>query len=159
MHVGAQNCIHFGFGMALVLNRTPTRNCAYDASVYDGVYFWARSGQNLVTAEFQIGTRSVNPLDQGGDGTCEPHCWDRHLALVELTPVWKQYSVRWADLKQRCFGKPVRFETKQILSITLSAPPTPRNFREIWIDQVAFFKGTPPRSPFESDSERLLSTP
>ncbi len=155
MHVGAHDCFTYGFGIVLTLNRVSIFNCAYDASRYDGVYFWARSGQSPVTALFEVATRQTEPLSFGGDGSCEPHCWDTHSVYVELTPVWKQYSAYWTDLRQRGFGeKPVPFDAKQIAAIHLSTSATPRNFREIWIDQVAFFKGAAPPSPFPDESRR-----
>jgi hypothetical protein len=147
MHIAARDCKDWGFGLGFALNEVAGR-CAYDATVYDGVSFRARSGMSAVSAKFTVGTIQTQPLEYGGDGTCEsaPNagCWDSFSVAVEVTPEWKVYSYRWADLAQQGFGKPVPFEVKQITSLTLSSGAKPTTSRELWLDDVRFFKGTPP---------------
>jgi hypothetical protein len=153
MHLGAHDCGPYGFGLGFALNDV-TGRCGYDASVYDGVYFWGRSGKDAVTARFKVGTRQTQPREYGGDGTCDdevpPKCWDQPSAAIELGSDWKQYALRWADLKQSGWGKEVAFDPKQLTSLVLSTSTIPAAFREIWIDQVGFFKGDPPPSPFSN---------
>jgi hypothetical protein len=152
MHVGAHDCGPYGFGLGFALNDVAGR-CAYDAHVYDGVYFWGRSGKDPVTARFKVGTRQTQPINFGGDGTCEPRpgtaCWDQPSVAIELTHDWQQYAIRWSDLKQSGWGKQIEFDPKLITSLVVSTSTIPADFREIWIDQVGFFKGQPPPSPFD----------
>jgi len=151
MHIGAHDCGPYGFGLGFALNDVDGR-CAYDSHVYDGVYFWGRSGKDAVTARLKVGTRQTQPLNFGGDGTCEPQpkmaCWDQPSVAIELTRDWQQYAVRWSDLKQAGWGKQVEFDPKQITSLVVSTSTIPADLREIWVDQVGFFKGQPPPSPF-----------
>jgi hypothetical protein len=151
MHVAASECTGFGFGLGFPLNEARGR-CAYDASVYDGVYFWGRSGSEAVSARFSVGTRQTQPFDYGGDGSCEAKklgsCWDQYSVAIQLTSQWRQYAFTWAELGQMGWGTTMPFDLKQITSLSLSAPPTPTTERELWLDQIGFFKGSPPNSPF-----------
>jgi hypothetical protein len=156
MHIGAHDCGAYGFGLGFALNDVAGR-CAYDAHAYDGVYFWGRSGKDAVSARFKVGTRQTQPMNFGGDGTCgsEPGmaCWDQPSAGIDLTRDWQQYAFRWSDLKQSGWGRQIEFDPTQITSLIVSTTTIPADFREIWIDQVGFFKGQPPPSPYAASSE------
>jgi hypothetical protein len=151
LHVAAYDCRNWGFGLGFALNGAAGR-CAYDASVYDGISFWARSGGLDVTARFTVGTRQTQPFAYGGDGSCEAAgnrgCWDQYSAPIALTPDWRQYALSWADLHFPSSGPAVPFDVKQLTSIALSTTAEPTIVREIWLDQVSFFKGKPAASPF-----------
>jgi hypothetical protein len=124
-------------------------SCGYDASAYDGIYFWAKAdgtsvGKNLM---FNVQTLQVIPGDQGGDGTCTT-CFDAHFVQLPLSGEWAQYAVLWKDLKQGTFGVPkVDFKQASIGRIAFNVSNTDMP-ADIWIDQVGFFKGAPPASPF-----------
>jgi hypothetical protein len=151
LHVAAYDCRTWGFGLGFALNGAAGR-CAYDASVYDGISFWARSGGLDVTARLTVGTRQTQPFAYGGDGSCEAAgnrgCWDQYSVPIALTPDWRQYALSWADLRFPSSGKAVPFDIKQLTSIALSTTAEPTIVREIWLDQVSFFKGKPAASPF-----------
>ncbi|HWZ91267.1 MAG TPA: hypothetical protein VNW92_20540, partial [Polyangiaceae bacterium] len=152
LHVAASDCTEWGFGLGFALNLAGSR-CSYDASIYDGIYFWARSGEDPVEARFNVGTRQTEPFDYGGDGSCEGKggglsCWDQHSVALTLTANWRQFAYTWAELKQMGWGYAAIFDPKALTSVGLSAPQQPSKRREMWLDQVSFFKGQAPPSPF-----------
>jgi hypothetical protein len=151
-HTSAKDCGSWGFGIGLGLNEV-NAHCGYDAGPYDGVTFWARSGHTTETVSFIVRTRQTVPLEFGGDGSCdaaaEKHCWDGFAANVQLTPDWRAYSVKWADLGQAGFGNPTTFDVKQIVALMWQTPTrADGSTSELWLDQISFFKGAPPASPF-----------
>jgi hypothetical protein len=152
MYVQAKNCTQWGFGIGFALNEAPAR-CAYDASVYDGIYFWARSGAEPVQIHFTVGSRKTQPIAYGGDGTCEASgrasCWAAHWAEITLTPEWKAYAFTWKALKDPSWPLKTPFDVKEITSMGWTATSaSPKTERAIWIGRVGFFKGAPPKSPF-----------
>jgi hypothetical protein len=149
MRGGARDCSDWGFDLGFSLNEAQGL-CAYDASVYDGVYFWARSGRGEVAVRFRAGTRQTQPAEYGGDGTCDTQpggCWDEYAVDIKLGPSWRLYSVTWGELKQKGWGKPVSFNVKELSAFHWTTSAKPTDYREIWVDQVGFFKGTPPKTP------------
>jgi hypothetical protein len=151
MHVSAKNCGSWGFGVGFGLNEV-NGHCAYDAGTYDGIAFWARTGGTDETVSFIVRTRQTVPLEFGGDGSCqagpEKHCWDGFATNVQVTPEWHAYSFKWAELGQAGFGNPATFDAKQIVALMWQTPTrADGSTTELWLDQVSFFKGTPPASP------------
>jgi hypothetical protein len=68
---------------------------------------------------------------------------------VQVTPNWHAYSFKWADLGQAGFGNPAAFDVKQVVALMWQTPTrADGSTSELWIDQVSFFKGAPPASPF-----------
>ena len=150
MRGGARACSGWGFALGFALNGSGGGLCAYDASSYDGVYFWARSGEANVAVHFRAGTRQTEPAGEGGDGGCDAQpngCWDDYAIDVTLDPTWKLYSAKWSELKQKGWGKAVAFKVQDLSAFTWSTDAQPADYREIWVDQVGFFKGTPPTTP------------
>jgi hypothetical protein len=144
MHGGASDCHEWGFDLGFALNENQGM-CAYDSSVYDGVYFWARSGEGNVAVHFRVGTRQTQPAIYGGDGTCDAQktCWDEYAVDLTFEPTWKLYSVKWGDLKRKGGTNPA-FDVKELSAFHWGVSAQPASYREIWVDQVGFFKGKPP---------------
>jgi len=68
--------------------------------------------------------------------------------MLTLTDDWAQYSAVWKDLKQGTFGVPkAPFNPSALgrVAFNIGNMDMPG---DIWLDQVGFFKGTPPTSPF-----------
>jgi len=71
--------------------------CAYDASSYTGITFWAKGN---VTLSFRVATVLTMPSDQGG--YCTSFCYDHNSVTVsDLTSAWQQYTFTWSQLVQR----------------------------------------------------------
>jgi hypothetical protein len=148
MRVEGHGCTDWGFGVGAQLHHVEGPSCAYNATVYDGIYFWARSGKGPASVRFQAGTRQTIPSHYGGDGSCETKtdkdCWDYHSAPVALTPDWKIYAFKWADLKQAGWGKPATFDAALLTNLQWQSDAKNAQV-EIWVDQVGFFKGDYPK--------------
>jgi hypothetical protein len=113
-----------GFGLA-------TPSC-YDASVYDGVRFWAKGpGRILFTAKMT----QVVAVEDGG--TCREKCYDVHRKSIDLTKRWTEYTVKWNELAQQGQGQPVPFDPRSLhaLGFFVYGEDTPFDF---WIDDLSF---------------------
>jgi len=149
MRGGVQGCTGWGIALGFALNGN-NGLCGYDVSRYDGVYFWARSGQANIAIHFRVGTRQTAPARYGGDGGCDTQpngCWDDYAIDISLEPSWKLYSARWSQLAQRGWGKAVALNLRDVNALTWSSDGAPTEYREIWVDQVGFFNGEPPTTP------------
>jgi len=127
----------------------PEYTCAYDVSKYDGVYFWAvGDGEQIMIG---LPMRTTIPASVGGDGSCEsepgPGCWDHYLTTADLTATWTQYSFTWADLLQLGWGKAVPWDAKLVTGISFTIAQAAAGPVDIWIDNVGFYKGSPPAGP------------
>jgi hypothetical protein len=127
-------------------------NCAYDASSYDGMYFWAIGAG--VRVDIMMGMRSTTPLKFGGDGTCaqdamDKGCFDHYLVTKALTGEWKQYSFTWNQLRQGGWGTKAVWDVKQVTDFTVAGSnnDSTATTLDFSIDDVGFFKGSPPPDP------------
>ena len=153
MHVTATGCSGFnGPSLQTPFNLFGIAGCAYDASQYDGMYFWATG--NVLQLTVAVGLTTTIPTKYGGTGTCaqdatDKGCWDAFNTYVRLTPDWKLYSFKWSDLRQAGFGTKTPWDAKLTASIYISvsgnqATTTTADFS---IDNVGFYKGMPPTDP------------
>jgi hypothetical protein len=153
MHVTATQCTEFsGPSLQTPFNLIGIAGCSYDVTQYDGMYFWATG--NVAQLTVSIGLTTTIPTKYGGTGTCaqdstDKGCWDAFNTYVRLTPDWKEYTFKWGDLHQAGFGTKTPWDTKLAASIYFSvsgnqATGTIANFS---IDNVGFYKGTPPTDP------------
>jgi hypothetical protein len=133
LHVAAYDCRTCGFGLGFALNGA-TGRCAYDASAYDGISFWARSGGLGVTARLTVGTRQTQPFAYGGDGSCEAAgnraCWDQY-SVPSPSRMSGDSTPSWADLRFPSSGPAVPLDVKRLTSIALSTTAEPTIVREI----------------------------
>ncbi len=106
----------------------------YDASVFDGIAFDAIGNIPIVVS---ITTAATVPKDEGG--TCTSKCNDAHMRTVTLKSEtkWRQYQVRFKDLKQDGSGTAVDFDPAKIISIQFSTPEN-ADF-DLSIDNLTFF--------------------
>jgi hypothetical protein len=155
-HATASGCSSGGFFVNTAFNTHQDPggyfDCAYDASAYDGAYFWGLG--DGVRLWVSVALRTTLPLRLGGDGTCatdgqEAGCWDHYGAPFTLTADWKLYSFKWSDLAQQGFGTPTPFASSLTAELQFNVSydqttPTPASF---WLDNIGFYKGTPPTTP------------
>ncbi len=152
VHINALECPPYNFALGTVLNLKGGLNCAYDASAYDGLYFWAVG--DGVQMEVGVGLRSVEPTNVGGDGTCAQDsantgCWDRHIAKVTLTADWQLYSFAFSDLQQAGWGTAATWDPTIVADLVflVSSDQTTPDAVDYSIDNVGFYSGTPPTTP------------
>jgi hypothetical protein len=127
-------------------------NCAYDASAYDGIYFWAIGAG--IRVDLLVGLRTTVPAIYGGDGSCATDgmtkgCFDHYSVSKALTGEWKQYSFTWNQLHQQGWGTKAAWNVKIVTDFTVAASNNDSTDPQIdfSIDNVGFFKGTPPTEP------------
>jgi hypothetical protein len=144
---GAITPTMMGFGVGVEINVGVNKSIGQfcvDASVFQGVSFWAKAGSaatESISAGFVI--PATNQLTNGGD------CPDSTPALtakcnnfpqknLTLTTDWQQYTVDWAGLKAATGQSVVGGKIQQILWL---APTANWDFS---LDEVAFYTGTAP---------------
>jgi len=116
---------------ALLAADFSARRC-YDASAYAGLRFWARGrGSFFVVAKMT----QIAPEEYGG--SCTHDCYDSHRANVALSKDWREYSVTWAELKQKGFGQVVPFDPRSLLSLEFTVAPEQTPF-DFWVDDIRF---------------------
>ncbi len=113
----------------------------YDASIYDGITFWAKGPG---TIRVTVSTADTQKTMYGGDCGDGPNCGDGFGKQLETTDAWAQYTVKWADLAQVGWGKPVTFDANRILGIDFFAGPDDGGTYtwDFWIDDIAFSGGS-----------------
>jgi hypothetical protein len=152
MQVSGANCSPstWGLNTGLGLNIVDRYACAYDASVYDGVQFWAMGlGVQLLT---QVATRQTLPELYGGDGSCDGFtgtttgCWDNFGVTFGLSGQWALYAYSWDDLMQAGWGTRVPFDVTQTAELIFQVPAT-TSTTTFAIDDVRFYRGSPDPTP------------
>lgn len=140
MHFAADGFTEWGaiLGMSLEWSGDGV-SCAFNASAYEGIRFRARGTGSLPV---EIALPETN--GPGGDGRsrCTESCWDHYKVLRQLTEDWSQHEVRWGDLQQGGWGKPVPFDAEHLLGILFSPKPDDLPV-DAWIDDLEFI----PRAP------------
>jgi len=137
-------------------------DCAYDASVYDGITFWARgsitidpdatsdpSGGDRELLKVMVTETNVVPLDFGGEcDETRSQCWDSHKARIALEPCWRRYVLPFADLEQDGWGLDGgELDLDRLYIIGFEIAQGHRY--DYWLDELAFYRGEPP--PEEED--------
>jgi hypothetical protein len=116
------------------------------------MYFWAIGAG--VRVNIGIGLRTTTAEIYGGDGSCAKDgnnngCYDRHALSIPLSGDWKLYSFTWNQLRQAGWGTKAAFDAKITTQIVFGATSNDAAATSIdySIDNVGFFKGTPPSDP------------
>ncbi len=93
-----------GFGFNLV---DPSKEKCIDLSAFEGISFWAKGTAGADNAlQFQAVVPETAPTKDGGD--CPmiadkpgPDCYLHPSKMLTLTADWKQYTIKFADLKAK----------------------------------------------------------
>ncbi len=134
-----------GFGVGAILNVAidPTSGifCA-DISAFDGISFWAKTGVSdaVFDVEFVLpSTNAVSSDPHVGGGDCVTGCYNHPRKRIALTGTWAQYAIRFADAA----GGSAQV-TNVIQEIGWLSPDSHWDFS---LDEITFYKGTPPLGP------------
>jgi hypothetical protein len=122
----------FDWGATVEVNFRPS---CYDASSYAGIQLQARGPGRIYLALREVG---VIPIAEGG--SCEHDCHNPHVAKIELSPEWRSYEFRWADLRQRGIDTPP-IDMSRLHSLALLIRPEDTPY-DVWIDDIRFLKGS-----------------
>lgn len=108
----------------------------YDASRYQGVRFWAKSGPGgFRRVRFKIPDTSTHEAG----GTCKD-CFNDFGMAIELSESWQQFSFSWRDLKQLPgWGspRPHGIKPNKVFGLQWQVSQPDADF-DIWIDDVEF---------------------
>src|SRR5690606_33038026 len=133
-----------GVGVSFAWDTTGNRACAYDASSWEGISFWAKG--NVAGLAVALPELDVVPVEQGG--RCKENCNGSHQARVELGECWRQYAFRFDELEPPSWSpergplNPAELTGVQFIVYTDMAPD---NQFDYWLDQIEFFRGERPQ--------------
>ena len=107
----------------------------YDASAYAGIEFWAKG-----RGELRVGLQMIDVQDVKYGGLCQADCYDTHRKIVELSPTFRKYVVRWEELRQLYVARvPVAFDPRRVRFLEFGIAPESTPF-DVWVDDVAFVR-------------------
>lgn len=119
---------------AVLSTQLSARGC-YDASVYDGVRFWARGRGKVVFAAMMS-----QVVSEKFGGSCVGECLDAHVATIDLQKDWTLHTIRWEDLKQVGTGPALDFDARSLFSFSFTSKPEQASF-DYWLDDLSFVPG------------------
>jgi hypothetical protein len=107
----------------------------YDASAYAGIEFWAKG-----PGQIRVGLQMIDVQDVKYGGLCQTDCYDTHRKIVDLSPTFRKYVVRWEDLRQLYAARvPVAFDPRRVRFLEFGIAPESTPF-DVWLDDVAFVR-------------------
>lgn len=123
------------FGTAFASNGS--KDLPYDATKYQGLKFWVRSGATSASAAKQVRVNlTTTPTNMGGGCTL---CNDHFGRDVPLTPNWTQITLQFSSIKQDGWGRPQlpAPDLEQLVAIQfLFAANTTFDF---WLDDIELY--------------------
>jgi len=143
---GAKTTAKGGFGVGTIYNNaidvTAGTYCV-DITAFDGVTFWAKPGTvgSKVNVNFVLPNTNAKATDPTlGGGDCTAACYNHPYKTVALDSAdWKQYSVTFAEA-----GGGSAKVKNVIQELGWLSPDADWDFS---LDEIQFYKGTPPTGP------------
>lgn len=112
----------------------------YDASMYDGIKFWAKAGPGSSTA-LRVILQNAQTHPDGG--ICGSNCWDAFGMDFTLTTSWAEYTIPFSAVSQQGWGfDPGAFDPAVLYNLE-----TRHNANldyEVWLDNFVFYKNASP---------------
>jgi endoglucanase len=108
---------------------------AYDASMYEGITFWAKSGAGPAKMTVKMPDGNTDP-----DGQVCTACFNDYGAQITLTNQWERIVLPFRALHQEAdWGAPRKphIDPKRLFAIHFEAK-TPGSDYDFWIDDIAF---------------------
>ena len=124
-----------------------------DISAFDGVTFWAKgsAATSKVNVNFVLPeTNEQNAVTGGGDCVKDSGCFNHPFKTVPITTSWAQYSVKFSEAAGGKYpsgganaggAATVKNVIQELVWITLDPD------WDFSIDEIQFYKGTPPTGP------------
>jgi hypothetical protein len=136
-----------GFGVGTVYNAAidPTNGIyCVDVTPFDGVSFWAKAGPAAmtttptITLNYVLPTTNMVSMSNGmmTGGDCTTACYNHPRVTFTLTTEWKQYTAPFAS----AMGGSATVQGV-IQEIAFLSPDSNWDF---YVDEIAYYKGTPP---------------
>jgi hypothetical protein len=123
------------FGTAFASNGL--KDLPYDASKYQGLKFWVRSGATSATAAKQVRVNLTTTATNMGGGCTV--CNDHFGRDVPLTANWTQITLQFSSIKQGGWGRPQQPAPNltQLVAIQFLFPAN-ISF-DLWLDDVELY--------------------
>lgn len=130
----------WGGALGVSLNTVDCVDCAYDATVYQGIRF-TLSGTVTGALRFEVVTNDTNGTVWGGRCEDEEVCTDAHGTSITPTATASVYEVRFDELLQVGWGTPSVFNPAEVNKLTwfVHLDGTEVNFQNLCVDDVTFF--------------------
>jgi hypothetical protein len=112
-----------------------------DVSMFDGVSFWAKAAVagSKVSLNFvlpETNAQSTDAMGRPNGGDCVMNCYNHPRVTVTLSADWAQYAVKFSDAAGGSAMVGNRIQELAWLS--------PDSNWDFSIDEISFYKGTPP---------------
>jgi hypothetical protein len=141
---GARTTTAGGFGVGTVYNVAidpAAKIYCIDISAFDGVSFWAKAktAGSQIYLDFvlpETNMQSVDMMGRPNGGDCVTNCYNHPRVVIALTAVWAPYAVTFSAAA----GGSAKV-TNRIQELAWLSPDSNWDFS---IDEIAFYKGTPP---------------
>jgi hypothetical protein len=130
-----------GFGAGSVYNVAIDKTLGVyciDVSAFDGVAFWAKSGVTGKQFNVSFVVPETNPQGAPG-GDCTADCYNHPSKTITVTDQWAQYTVK--------FSEAIAGTAKVNGRIQELLWTTPDKDFDLHLDEIAFYKCTPPAGP------------
>jgi hypothetical protein len=108
----------------------PRGECPFDASRYAGLWLRAKGASSLPVS---VTTPKTLPEEEGG--TCRSKCFDHYTRVVQLTPEWTRYEIRWEELSQEGWGTAAPLDLEHMTGVTFDPMP-PDLPLDLWLDEI-----------------------
>lgn len=132
-HFQASGFTSWGAATGTRLLASGSELCAYDASSYLGIRFWAKGSGEIKVSVMTLGTLRV-----ADGGTCTQACYDYYAARIHLDGTFRPYQFSWQSLRQDGWGQATRFRTSEVVGVEFGAGSGGAAF-ELWVDDLAFY--------------------
>jgi hypothetical protein len=145
--MGAKLTTAGGFGVGTVYNVAidPAAGIyCIDVSAFDGVAFWGKAlnANSKVSVNFvlpQTNKQSTDMMGRPNGGDCTANCFNHPRVTITLTTAWTQYAIKFSDA-----GGGSAKVGSLIQELAWLSPDSDWDFS---LDEIAFYKGTPPAGP------------
>jgi hypothetical protein len=130
-----------GFGAGSVYNVAIDTNggiYCIDVSAFDGVAFWAKAGVTGKQVNVSFVVPETNPTGAPG-GDCAANCYQHPFKTITLTDQWAQYTVKFSEAA----GGTAKVNGR-VQELLWTTPDKDFDFS---LDEIAFYKCTPPSGP------------
>ena len=88
----------WGAYLAVSFSQAQTGPCAYDASAFSGITFWARSATPAI---IRVNLATVATQQTRDGGSCAGTCSNDFGTPIALVAAWQKYTIAFTDLTQR----------------------------------------------------------
>jgi hypothetical protein len=113
----------WGAALGLSFSQALTGPCAYDASGFSGITFWARSATPAI---IRVNLATVGTQGTRDGGACAGTCSNDFGTPIALATVWQKYTIAFTDLSQRNHGSDAAtagFDPTQLTQLQFVADP------------------------------------